>query len=228
MKKNEFVSVYDFQKDAYEKFKGIYDRLNFVHCCIDITLFLLLVIFVVLYFFLSNKFVNCFLPIIIPFIFGGYLFFKNSFFSSLYANKIKIVPSNMNLKSIFVAECYNVFSFEEIDYAIDYATQKLNYKKYSSVIIPVIAVMFVGIFQSLCSDMFSIICENISSTEEQISWFTAFVEIGNSNIMFFLFIFVLIYVLCNFVYKYLIYCEQELIDLLQYLKTCCKRNDIRK
>lgn len=225
MKKNKFVCVHDFQKNAYEKFWKIYDKMTFVSCVIDVVFFVLLFFLILTYYFSINKIIDCIVPLFIFVLFGGYILAKNKHFSSLYEKNMKIVPDRMNLKSIFARKCYKNFSLDEIDYTIDYITQKMNSRENTIIVIPMISLIGTGIFQTYCSDLFSSICKKLSSSEEEKKLFSVIWDLGNSEIVDFLFWFALIYIVVNFLYKYFTkYRYQQFIDVLNYLKSCYEKN----
>ena len=88
-----------------------------------------------------------------------------------------------------------------------------------------ISLIGTGIFQTYCSDLFSSICKKLSSSEEEKKLFSVIWDLGNSEIVDFLFWFALIYIVVNFLYKYFTkYRYQQFIDVLNYLKSCYEKN----
>lgn len=230
MKNKNNLHIYDWQEESYNKFHNIFRKIHRLFCLADMCFFLLLLLVILFIFFNNSTILNC-----ISFLFCGllfYMYFKSTIkiYSVLCERKWGIIPDNINFKSIFVLECCKCnFSFDEIDSAIETATQKKKYSVNLFILVPILSVVFTGILQNFGWKLFESICKKIDSNKSVSSLFSEFLLFGNSTIVTFFFLLIIISIVCMFIYKYFVeYREQQFIDSLKYFKFCSERSYSRK
>lgn len=230
MKKENTIHIYDFQEESYNKFHNIFRKIHRPFCLADMCFFLLLLVVVLCIFFNNNTIVNIVLSSVCGLLF--YMYFKSTIkiYSVLCERKWGIIPDNMNLKYIFVVECCKCnFSFDEIDSAIETATQKKNNRANLFILTPILSLLFTGFLQNIGWDIFESICEKIDSNKNASSLFSEFLLFGNSTIVTFFFLLIIISIVCMFIYKYFVeFRDQQFIDSLKYFKFCSERSYKRK